>query len=100
MSNDGYVYRMVPDTEISHHNLTLHRGTSHPEGIQGFSQLHWDASSDFLPFVSFARAWFQCSEQSIEQGVFYNGSANGVESFSARMPTVVATNIGSAIRRS
>mmetsp|Transcript_12584 Transcript_12584/g.34897 ORF Transcript_12584/g.34897 Transcript_12584/m.34897 type:complete len:264 (+) Transcript_12584:253-1044(+) len=79
MSNDGYVYRMMPDTKIARHNITLHRGTSHPEGIQGFSLLHWDASSDFLPFLSFARAWFQCRQQNIKQAVFYNGSANRVD---------------------
>ena len=79
MSNDGYVYRMMPDTEIARRDIVLHRGTSHPEGIQGFARLHWEAASDFLPFVSFARAWFQCGKQSIQQGVFYNGSANRVD---------------------
>ena len=53
MSNDDYVYRMTPGTEITLHNVAIHRGTSHPEGIRGFSPLHWDASSDFLPFFEF-----------------------------------------------
>lgn len=56
MSNDGYVYRMMPDTEIARRDLALHRGTSsHPEGIKGVAQLHHEAARDFHPFMSFAR---------------------------------------------
>ena len=81
MSINGYdVYRMFPDTDIARRDLVLHHGRPYEGGIQGFAQLHRDAASDFLPFVEFARAWFQCPEQeSIKQRVFCNGSANRVD---------------------
>jgi len=79
LSNDGYIYRMTPDIEIARRDLALHRGSTHPEGIEGFAQLHREAASDFLPFVAFARKWFQCNSRDISQQVFYNGSANRVD---------------------
>jgi len=78
MSNDGYVYRKMPVSDVLLRPIVLVWETNkHPDRIRGLLSLDSSKAST-SPILTFACRWFQCRKQAIQQGAFYSGSADCV----------------------
>jgi hypothetical protein len=80
LSNNGYMYRIIEQADISVGSVTLHKGKTHPAGIGGYVGLTEEGAAQFAPFAAFALSWFGCSSpEDLMQSVFYNGPHNRVD---------------------
>jgi hypothetical protein len=80
LSNNGYMYRIIEQADISVGSVTLHKGNAHPAGIGGYVGLTEEGAAQLAPFAAFAMSWFGCSNpEDLMQSVFYNGPHNRVD---------------------